>query len=312
MQVITKTIDNLIDIPKNHFIFDIETTGLSSKYCKVILIGILYNLNNKTIIKQYFAESEEEEKDLLLNFINDIKSFKYHITFNGVTFDIPFLNSRFICNKIDFFIDKSNDIDILRIVKPFKEKLSLSDCKLKTIEKYMGIQREDTISGRESIKLYKDFILTKDNSLKEKILLHNYEDIYYLGKIFKIKNILDKKLDYIDINIDTLNYKVLLSKYKVTKSTLHLTFISQTKFKLPLNIFKDDYTISTNENILKLCININKGIDSSGNIVLFYNLGTIVPIKHNEDFIVDNINSLSRFIISKELKNSLNSCRQRH
>lgn len=72
MEVITKTIDNLIDIPKNHFVFDIETTGLSPKYCKVILIGVLYNLNNKTIIKQYFAESEEEEKDLLLKFINDI------------------------------------------------------------------------------------------------------------------------------------------------------------------------------------------------------------------------------------------------
>ncbi|WP_394861578.1 ribonuclease H-like domain-containing protein [Paraclostridium bifermentans] len=157
MEVITKTIDNLIDIPKNHFVFDIETTGLSPKYCKVILIGVLYNLNNKTIIKQYFAESEEEEKDLLLKFINDIETFDHHITFNGVSFDIPFLNSRFNSNDIDFSIDKCDDIDILRIVKPFKEKLSLSDCKLKTIEKYMGIKREDTISGKESVELYKNF-----------------------------------------------------------------------------------------------------------------------------------------------------------
>jgi uncharacterized protein YprB with RNaseH-like and TPR domain len=302
MQVITKTIDNLIPIPENHFIFDIETTGLSAKYCKVILIGILYNLNNKTIIKQYFAECEEEEKDLLLNFIHDIKNFDYHITFNGITFDIPFLNSRFRCNKIDFFIDATNDIDILRIVKPFKEKLSLPDCKLKTIEKYMGIQREDTISGKESIELYKNFILSKDSSLKEKILLHNYEDIYYLGEIYKIKNIIDKKLDYIDININNLNYKVLLSKYKVTKSVLHLTFTAQTNFELPLNIFKDSYTISTNQNILMLCINLNKGLDSNGNVILFYNLGTIVPIKYNENLIIDNINSLSKFIISKEFK----------
>lgn len=301
MEVITKTIDNLIDIPKNHFVFDIETTGLSPKYCKVILIGVLYNLNNKTIIKQYFAESEEEEKDLLLKFINDIKTFDHHITFNGVSFDIPFLNSRFNSNDIDFSIDKCDDIDILRIVKPFKEKLSLSDCKLKTIEKYMGIQREDTISGKESVELYKNFVISKDISLKEKILLHNYEDIYYLGKIYNIKNIIDKSLDYIDININNLNYKVLLSKYKITKSVLHLNFISRKKFELPLNIFRDTYTISTEENILNIFINLNKGIDSNGNTIFFYKLGSIIPIKFNNDFIVDNINALSKFLISKEL-----------
>ena len=301
MEVITKTIDNLIDIPKNHFVFDIETTGLSPKYCKVILIGVLYNLNNKTIIKQYFAESEEEEKDLLLKFINDIKTFDHHITFNGVSFDIPFLNSRFNSNDIDFSIDKCDDIDILRIVKPFKEKLSLSDCKLKTIEKYMGIKREDTISGKESVELYKNFVISKDISLKEKILLHNYEDIYYLGKIYNIKNIIDESLDYIDININNLNYKVLLSKYKITKSVLHLNFISRKKFELPLNIFRDTYTISTEENILNIFINLNKGIDSNGNTIFFYKLGSIVPIKFNTDFIVDNINALSKFLISKEL-----------
>lgn len=301
MEVITKTIDNLIDIPKNHFVFDIETTGLSPKYCKVILIGVLYNLNNKTIIKQYFAESEEEEKDLLLKFINDIKTFDHHITFNGVSFDIPFLNSRFNSNDIDFSIDKCDDIDILRIVKPFKEKLSLSDCKLKTIEKYMGIKREDTISGKESVELYKNFVISKDISLKEKILLHNYEDIYYLGKIYNIKNIIDENLDYIDININNLNYKVLLSKYKITKSVLHLNFISRKKFELPLNIFRDTYTISTEENILNIFINLNKGIDSNGNTIFFYKLGSIIPIKFNTDFIVDNINALSKFLISKEL-----------
>lgn len=301
MEVITKTIDNLIDIPKNHFVFDIETTGLSPKYCKVILIGVLYNLNNKTIIKQYFAESEEEEKDLLLKFINDIETFDHHITFNGVSFDIPFLNSRFNSNDIDFSIDKCDDIDILRIVKPFKEKLSLSDCKLKTIEKYMGIKREDTISGKESVELYKNFVISKDISLKEKILLHNYEDIYYLGKIYNIKNIIDESLDYIDININNLNYKVLLSKYKITKSVLHLNFISRKKFELPLNIFRDTYTISTEENILNIFINLNKGIDSNGNTIFFYKLGSIIPIKFNTDFIVDNINALSKFLISKEL-----------
>lgn len=73
MQVITKTLDKLIDIPNNHFVFDIETTGLNSKYCKVILIGILYNFENKTIIKQYFASSEEYEKNCFYPLLKILK-----------------------------------------------------------------------------------------------------------------------------------------------------------------------------------------------------------------------------------------------
>ena len=76
MEVITKVLDELIDIPPNHFVFDIETTGLNSNYCKVILIGILFNQDNKTVIKQYFANTEDDEKELLLSFINDIKNYK--------------------------------------------------------------------------------------------------------------------------------------------------------------------------------------------------------------------------------------------
>ena len=157
MEVITKVLDELIDIPPNHFVFDIETTGLNSNYCKVILIGILFNQDNKTVIKQYFANTEDDEKELLLSFINDIKNYKNHITFNGLTFDIPFLNTRLKKHNIDFSLSKNDDIDILKLIRPFKEKLSLSDCKLKTIEKYLGIYREDTISGKESIDLYKEY-----------------------------------------------------------------------------------------------------------------------------------------------------------
>ena len=39
MEVITKVLDELIDIPPNHFVFDIETTGFSSVNDKIIEIG---------------------------------------------------------------------------------------------------------------------------------------------------------------------------------------------------------------------------------------------------------------------------------
>ena len=86
------------------------------------MIGILFNKNNKTIIKQFFANTENDEKELLLAFINCIKNYQNHITFNGSNFDIPFLNNRLKKHNIDFSLSKNNDIDILKLIKPFKEK----------------------------------------------------------------------------------------------------------------------------------------------------------------------------------------------
>lgn len=301
MEVITKTLDELIDIPPNHFVFDIETTGLNSNYCKVILIGILFNQDNKTVIKQFFANTEDDEKELLLTFINTIKNYQNHITFNGLTFDIPFLNTRLKKHNIDFYLSKNDDIDILKLIRPFKEKLSLSDCKLKTIEKYLGIYREDAISGKESITLYKDYSVNQDIDLKEKILLHNYEDIYYLGVIFKIKDILKHKLNVLCIATNNLSLELVPGSFKISKNILSIRYNTFEGNIFNINIYNDSYSITSDEKNIILNISLDKGRDSNNNIILFYNLYKIIPLKFNESFLEDNIYSLCNYLIKKEL-----------
>lgn len=301
MEIITHISDDFIDIPDNNFVFDIETTGLSPKFCKVILIGIVYNENNKTIIKQFFALNEDEEKELLLTFSKEIASFNKHITFNGFTFDIPFLNSRFEKHNIDFSLDKSADMDILRLIRPYKEKLSLLDCKLKTIEKYIGIHRSDTISGKESVVLYKEFVLTKNEDLKNRILLHNYEDIYYLAKMLKIQDILSYKLNALTIDNSKQTLMLIPLSYKFTKSNLAMKYTIFSGDIRNVNIYKDNYSIITNQDLLNININIKKGFDNKNNEIYFYNLSTIIPLKFNDSFLEDNIYTLCNFLIKKEL-----------
>lgn len=302
MDVITKVLDEFIDIPPNHFVFDIETTGLSPKYCSVILIGVLFNDGNNTIIKQFFAENENQEKELLLTFIEHISNFKNHITFNGIAFDIPFLNSRFSKHNISFYLDKSYDTDILRLVKPYKEKLSLSDCKLKTIEKYMGIYRQDTISGKESVKLYKEYVNNKSQELKDIILLHNYEDIYYLGHLIKIKNILEEKLDLITINSSTLEVKLLSKSYKISNNRLTMKYNIFSGDYNNISVYADNYSIISSEDIVTLSVNIDKGRDTNNNSVLFYRMAKIIPLKVNDLYLEENIYTLCSYLIQKELK----------
>jgi uncharacterized protein len=302
MQIITNIIDELIDIPNNHCVFDIETTGLSPKYSKVILIGVLYIKNNQTIVQQFFADNSKEEKEILFYFREVFKNFEYHITFNGIRFDIPYLNERFKSNDINYIIDKSKDIDILNVVRPYQKKLSLIDCKLKTVEKYLGIERKDTISGKDSVELYKSYEITQNEELKKKILLHNYEDIYYLGKIFKIKEVIEEKLDFIEIDIYNNMHKVIMNNYKFKKNFLTIEYISNVDFPIDIEIYKENYSINGHKNKLNITLNLKSGVDNNKNNIIYYELGTLIPLMVNSEPLENNINSLSKYILIKELK----------
>jgi len=230
MDIIEKSIPNTYEFPillNNYLndntrfvIFDIETTGLSPKFNRIILIGILYFENNNIKITQYFAKSYDDEKEILLAFINELKNFDSYITFNGSSFDIPFINKRLKKYNIPYEIDNFHNLDILRIVKSNKDILGLKDFKLKTIEKFLGIEREDTISGRKSIELYKAYLNSKNNQIKNKILLHNYEDILHLVPTLKILDYLtiDRIFKFLPNEIKIFpdkSVKARISKYKI-------------------------------------------------------------------------------------------------
>lgn len=170
----------------NFAIFDIETTGLNAKYEKVILIGLMYIENKKPIIKQFFCNHRKNEQTLLRAFADNIRQYELLISYNGNSFDIPFLNQRFQQNHIPISLNKYKNFDLLRFVRKYKQYLGLQDCALKSVEQKLGINRRDTISGKDSVELYRLYENNQAIALKNKILLHNYEDIYYLGHCLKI------------------------------------------------------------------------------------------------------------------------------
>ncbi len=219
MEIKTYKINNISILPESlseiftkdeYCVVDIETTGLSSKYNKVILIGILYNKDKNIVLKQFFAENEKEEKDILNEFADTLKNFLYVITYNGATFDLPFLKKRFHYNNLKFTFDDIKHIDILQYIRKEKKQLPMDNLKLKTVEKFLGINRKDTISGKDSVLLYKEFVKNPSPSLKKTILLHNYEDIYYLNKLLII-------FDHININKYDLVGKSLKIDYNSRK-----------------------------------------------------------------------------------------------
>lgn len=195
MKIITQKLDLTKPIPKvlenllksdNYSILDIETTGLSSKYHQVILIGLLIVEKNKIIVKQFFAENTKDEKNLLLALLDATKDREFTITFNGASFDIPFLRERFQNYQMQWPFNDVKHLDLLQLIRRYKSYLQLDNYQLKTVERFLGINRKDTINGKESVALYRQYLLNPSPSLEKTILLHNFEDIFYLLQVTRI------------------------------------------------------------------------------------------------------------------------------
>jgi Predicted exonuclease len=91
---------------------DIETTGLNNKYAYVYLIGVLnydYSTRSYKLI-QYFAEGKNEEVQILRAFVDDFNPDSLIVTYNGDTFDIPFLKARLQKYNIMFEFKVTKDI----------------------------------------------------------------------------------------------------------------------------------------------------------------------------------------------------------
>lgn len=243
----------------NWLLFDIETTGFDRKNTKVILIGLIYPFNGEIRVKQIFAESLNDEKLLLTEFLNDFRDKDIYISFNGNKFDIPYLNARYSYNDINYVISKIKSFDIYPYFKDNKTLFQLANAKLKTIEKFLGIDREDTIDGKESIYLYYKYLKNKDTDDLNKILLHNKDDIINLLHLtIKTINMDQRVQSYgpktIEVGRDkiyvsdithsdellhiSLHSEFLSSPYHIIKSTFKIDTLSKTKFiQLPILIF---------------------------------------------------------------------------
>ena len=251
--------------------FDIETTGLSRKYCSIYLIGAMYFDEGKWMYAQWFADNYNDEANVIMAFQKFIKDYDCLIHFNGNSFDIPFVNDRADNYNIDLDLDRLKSVDIYKDISSLKNVLNLPNMKQKTLEEAVGIKRTDPFSGGELVEVYKEYVRTKDQKLIYPLLLHNREDVLYMGKItellnlcdffngdFKISdwniseykdmngndkkelvvNILsDKPLSAIDITQNTNSYSI---KIKENKCQLKIKILED-NLKLFFNNYKDYY-----------------------------------------------------------------------
>lgn len=138
--------------------FDIETTGLSASESFVYLICTAsIDCDSETINGTLMlADNYTEEKELLLKFFERIKGCSRLIGYNSDRFDINFIKTRAALYDIEADAIPASH-DLYKTAKPLKKLLNLRDLKLKTVESFCGVTRNDIYSGGDLINVYRDY-----------------------------------------------------------------------------------------------------------------------------------------------------------
>ena len=82
--------------PDSSLFFDIETTGLDHRRSHLYLLGMIFQENGSWKLVQLFAEKPAEETEILEAFAKRLSVSSPLIHFNGTTFDIPYLQHRYV------------------------------------------------------------------------------------------------------------------------------------------------------------------------------------------------------------------------
>lgn len=256
MKKFEKYVDLSFDLPintKNLMFLDIETDGLSHKN-KIAIIGLLILKPGleKALSIQLFNDDYHSEKIILTELVEQIEEHRvdYYISFNGNAFDFPFINARLAHYKIQSRLNKALNIDLLQIVRKNKHLFPIEKFTLKSIERFLGINREDTISGKDSVILYNAYLETKEPQLMDIICLHNYEDVLNMVPLMKIFDFLpDRGMHYIYPTVQVNHFTWHIIHYTFQKDFLEASLSTHFFSSGHMDVFveKTGFTVAVND-----------------------------------------------------------------
>jgi uncharacterized protein YprB with RNaseH-like and TPR domain len=160
---------------------DLETTGFSST--PLFLAGMVFEHDGVMRSLQYLARDYSEEK-VLLGLLDELMGrFDTCVTFNGKSFDMPYIRDRAKYHGVSLGASPEQ-YDLLHVARR-RWKRRLPDCRLVTLETHiLGRRRIGDVPGREVPCIYHDFVHTKDARRLRGVLRHNMIDCISMAQLF--------------------------------------------------------------------------------------------------------------------------------
>ena len=185
LSTLSLVLDNIpLPDPAKLVYLDTETTGLAggTGTC-AFLIGIGALEGSQFVVRQFFLRDYPEEKAVLAELAEVLGSYEGVVTFNGKTFDIPLLETRYTLARMRAPFRRMMHLDLLHPARRLW-KLRLASCELTNLEKgILGIARDGDVAGSEIPQIYFDYLRTGNAQHLQPVFFHNALDIVTLAAL---------------------------------------------------------------------------------------------------------------------------------
>jgi len=159
---------------------DLETTGLHGR--PLFLVGIMTWEDGDLVVRQYFARDYSEERAVLWAAREALGRARVVVTFNGRSFDLPYLRDRMTYHRLPMAQDFA-DVDLLHPCRR-RWRRRLPNCRLQTLETYLCRRRRvGDIPGFLIPQRYHEYVHSKDPKLVGPIFHHNRLDLVAMAEL---------------------------------------------------------------------------------------------------------------------------------
>ena len=175
--------------------FDIETTGLAGGTGTYIVLAGLGSFEESipgigaTLafrMRQYFLADIAQEHAMLAMLAADLARFDGIVTYNGRTFDVPFVETRLTLARLATPCGRLVHFDLLHPVRRLYRH-RMNGCRLAEAERrLLGIDRPDDVPGSLIPALYFDYVRAGRAAPLRGVFRHNSEDVLSLVGLLAI------------------------------------------------------------------------------------------------------------------------------
>jgi len=163
---------------------DTETTGLAggTGTC-AFLLGVGTLEGSQFVVRQFFLRDYPEEKAMLAALSERLGNYEGLVTFNGKTFDVPLLETRYAMARLKSPFTRLVHLDLLHPARRLW-KLRLESCQLTNLEKkVLAVGRQGDVPGSEIPGIYFDYLRTGNARGLQPVFYHNSLDIISLATL---------------------------------------------------------------------------------------------------------------------------------
>ncbi|MCY2928447.1 MAG: ribonuclease H-like domain-containing protein [Planctomycetota bacterium] len=166
--------------PRDIIFLDLETTGLNTG--NVFLAGAMLWEGSQLVVKQFFARDYAEECAIVSLFLAAAQGRKLLVSFNGKSFDLPYLRVRAAACRVPFQ-PAWGHMDMLHVSRKTWAR-TFGDCKLQTLERHLCRRyRHDDIPGAAIPDAYHDYVRTGNAVHMAAVIKHNMLDLLTLAEL---------------------------------------------------------------------------------------------------------------------------------